>query len=572
MTGLTGTWPLFLVAARRDRITLTLWVVGIAALVTGIANVLLGVFDTQREVNQAITAFAANPVIRAFGIPSGASLGSLLMLRSFVLLAVLAGLMTAMAVVRHTRQNEDTGRAELIGSTCVGRHASLAAALILVTLANIALALLVAGGLVLNDLEVRGALVAGAALGTVGMAFAGVAAITVQIAPNARPAMGFAAIGIGIAYTFSATGGVLGSVDAAGTVVHPAWLSWLSPIGWGQLMRPFGDNDWWPLLLFAAWFVISISIAFILEARRDVGRGMLPERRGPARAAPGLLSPLGLAWRLNRGLLLGWAIGIAILGGVFGAVSNAFDDLIRDVEEAADLFQRIGGTDELTDAFFAVTIGMMGLIIAVYTIQTLLRMRSEEAGGLLEPIAATSVSRLRWMAAHVSVAAGGSLLLLLLLGLTSGILAGLSASDLGGMLPDLTLAALVQAPAVLLLGGIATLLVGVLPRAAGPLSWAAFTVALVAGPMLGQMLDLPPLLLDLSPFTHVPALPAANFAAAPLLVLSVLALAAGAIGFATFRIRDLSPQPLEGLPLLGRWRRQSAVTEEDDEAVAMSSA
>jgi ABC-2 type transport system permease protein len=565
MRSFTGTWPLFRVAARRDRIQLSIWVLGIAALITGIASVLLSVFDTQQELELVITSFGANPVIRAFGIPAGASAGSLLMLRAFVLMAVLVGLMSAMAVVRHTRQNEDTGRAELIGSTAVGRHASMAAALILVVLANAALAVLVAGGLILNDLPADGAIAAGVALGAVGTAFAGLAAITVQIAPNARPATGFAAMGIGVAYLLSAAGGVLGSIDATGTVVSPAWISWLSPIGWGQLMRPFGETEWVFLLLFAAWFVVTVAIAFALEARRDLGRGLLPEHRGPPRAAPRLLSPLGLAWRLNRGLFIGWAIGVAVLGGVFGAVSNAFDDLIRDVEEAADLFLRIGGTEELTDAFFAVIVGMMAIVIAVFTTQTVLRMRGEETDGLLEPVLATAVSRTRWMAAHVTVAAVGSVALLLIIGVSAGLLAGITTGELGTHLPTLTAAALTHVPAVLLIGGIAVLLVGAFPRVAGPLAWTIFTVSLVTGPMFGQMLDLNQALLNISPFTHVPAIPAEDFRLLPMLVLSALMLVTAALGLLAFRRRDLAPQTIaEGarLPFFGRLRRERTVVDE----------
>ena len=62
------------------------------------------------------------------------------MIRGYSLLAVLAALMSALAVVRHTRQNEETGRAELVGAAVVGRYAGLAAALIVTVGANIVLA------------------------------------------------------------------------------------------------------------------------------------------------------------------------------------------------------------------------------------------------------------------------------------------------------------------------------------------------------------------------------------------------------------------------------------------------
>ena len=67
------------------------------------------------------------------------------------------------------------------------------------------------------------------------------------------------------------------------------------------------------------------------------------------------------------------------------------------------------------------------------------------------------------------------------------------------------------------------------------------TIAPGAEPLeLGALLELPQWLLDVSPFTHVPAVPAEPFAAAPLLWLGAAALALGALGFAAFRRRDLA--------------------------------
>jgi ABC-2 type transport system permease protein len=35
----------------------------------------------------------------------------------------------------------------------------------------------------------------------------------------------------------------------------PHWLSWLSPLGWMQQLRPFADERWWVLLLAVALIV-----------------------------------------------------------------------------------------------------------------------------------------------------------------------------------------------------------------------------------------------------------------------------------------------------------------------------
>jgi ABC-2 type transport system permease protein len=85
-------------------------------------------------------------------------------------------------------------------------------------------------------------------------------------------------------------------------------------------MRAFGGDHWGPLALFAVGFTALVVLAAALAARRDVGHGLLAERRGRAHATRGLLSPFGLAWRLQRGALIGWAVALFGFGLVFGAI------------------------------------------------------------------------------------------------------------------------------------------------------------------------------------------------------------------------------------------------------------
>ena len=67
---------------------------------------------------------------------------------------------------------------------------------------------------------------------------------------------------------------------------------------------------------------------------------------------------------------------------------------------------------------------------------------------------------------------------------------------------------LVQIPATLVLGGLAVALFGWLPRFTS-LAWAALVVALLLG-QLGQLLQLPQWLMDVSPYTHMPLVPIAG--------------------------------------------------------------
>lgn len=108
-----------------------------------------------------------------------------------------------------------------------------------------------------------------------------------------------------------------------------------------------------------------------------------------------------------------------------------------------------------------------------------------------------------------------------------------------GQVAELTVGALVYLPAVLLLAGLPVLLFGVAPRwTVG--GWLGLAVAFVIA-MFGELLELPQLVMDVSPMQHVPPVPASGVRVPPLAVLAALAATTIAAGFVAFRRRDLRP-------------------------------
>lgn len=536
MNAFAGTASLTSLALRRDRFKLPAYVLGLSLLMLGL---LAGIGGQDRKaLADEAELFASTPALRIFGVASGATEGATTMIRGYLLLAVLAALMSALSVVRHTRQNEETGRAELVGAAVVGRYAGLAAALIVTVGANVAVALLAGLAGMVAGQPALGSCTAGMATGGLGIVFAGVAAVTVQLSSTTRGASGLAAAVLGVAFVVSGIGNMLGHVDASGLRLVSAWPAWLSPLGWGQQMRPFGGDDWWPLFLFGLAFAVLVGVAGVLAARRDVGSGILAQRRGAAEASPRLLSPFGLVWRLQRSALLGWTVAMAGFGLVFGAISEEMKDLEG---AAADWYARMGGSDIALDAYQASVIEMAGMAVAIYTVQILLRMRAEEADGRLESVLAASVSRPRWIWSHLLNAGLGALLLLLAFAVSMSVGAAAVLGDLPAQLASLIAAGLVQLPAILLLAGAVVALTGILPRAAGALSWALLLLSILLGPMFGAaMLQLPGTAQDVSPFTHTPKLPGADFTAVPILGLIVIAAVLVAVGVASFRHRNVA--------------------------------
>jgi ABC-2 type transport system permease protein len=540
MTAFTGTWRLVRLALRRDRIQLPIWLVSLILIEASTVSSIVGLYpDEEERLNLAITSANSPVSLMTNGLVSGSSLGATTMTQGLSVLGLGVAFMSTLAVIRHTRQNEETGRAEMIGAGIVGRHASLTAALIVVAGANIVFALLAALTLIGNDLPVASSFLAGASLGFVGIAFAAIAAVTAQISETSRGANGMAAAAIGLAFLLRAVGDVAGKSVEGGTKTISAWPSWLSPIGWSQQTRAYDDDNWWVLGIFVVTVAGLVGLAFELTAHRDVGAGMRAVRPGAAAAAPGLLSPLGLAWRLQRGVLFGWAVAMVVLGATYGGIGDEIADMVGDSDEMADLIERLGGAGTLTENYFATTLLFAGIAASGYAIQTLLRMRSEEAADRVEPVLATSVGRARWMGSHIVIAVLGVVALVVLMGLSTGVTYGLVIGDVGGQVPTLVGAALVQAPAVLALAGLTVAVFGLLPRRAVAIAWTAFALCLLMG-QLGAILDLPQAMLNLSPFTHLPAAPADDVVVTPLIMLLVVAAALLATGITAFRRRDLA--------------------------------
>jgi ABC-2 type transport system permease protein len=541
MAAFTGTARLARLALRRDRLQLPIWVVALVGLLWVSVSSVLELYPTGEQRLALAVASANSPVaLMTNGLVSGTSPGATVATQALLSLAIAAALMSTLAVVRHTRQNEETGRTELIGSAVVGHLAPLTAALLVVAGADVVVGTLSMGVMVANGLPTSGSLLFGAAIAGTGIAFAAVAAVTAQVSETARGANGLAAASVGVAFLARAVGDVAGDVAGGGTRTVSAWPSWLSPIGWAQQTRPYDLDQWWALTLVVVFSAGLVGLAFALTATRDVGAGLRAPRPGPASASARLSSPFGLAWRLQRGVLVSWLVALVVLGVTYGGAASEMDDFLVDNPEAADLFEQLGGTDDLVDAYFGFTFVFGAIAAAGYMVQALLRMRTEEASDRLEPVLAAHVARPRWMAGHTVIAALGATALLGGMGLASAVTHGLVVGDVAGQVQSLVPSALLRIPSALVVGGATVAIFGLWPRVAIGLSWGVFAVALVVS-MFGPVLDLPQIVLDLSPFTHVPTATGRAAPVGALLTLLVVAAALAAVGFARFRRRDLAP-------------------------------
>ena len=539
MTSLTGTGRLVGLALRQDRVQLPVWIVALTAVHAASVASMFAVYSDETERVDLLASTAVSGVAVMFnGLVSGTSLAAATMSQTLLLMLVATALMNTFAVVRHTRREEESGRTELVRAAVVGRNAPLAAALIAVAAADLVLGLANAVLLMAVGFPLVGSLLAGLAIFVVGMAFAAVAAVAAQVAGTARAANALAGAAVAVAFVVRGVGDMVGTVDLEAVRVHSSWISWLSPIGWGQQTLPYDQDRWLPLLLPVALVAMAVPLAFRLLAHRDLGAGMLDVRPGPARGAPSLGHPVGLAWRLQRNLLRGWAVAIGLAGVIYGAMAPEVEDLLGSSEATRDILEGFGGSGELMDVYLAAIVAMGGLAVAAYIVQALLRIRSEEDAGTLEVVVASGVSRLRFLASHLLVAGAGSIGLLTLYGAAQGLAYGLTGAGVFEQSIRFAAAGLAQTPAVLVLGGITVAAVGILPAWSRALAWGAYAACLILG-QLGDLFGLPDAALGLSPFTHLPALPVESFAVVPFAVLLAIAVALTAAGALALHNRDL---------------------------------
>jgi ABC-2 type transport system permease protein len=531
MNDFAGTGTLVRLALRRDRLLIPVWILVFVIAAAGSAKASIDLYSDEQALAEAARTSNASPaLVSLYGrIFDETSLGEVSLFKFTAFGALLVALLAGILVVRHTRTEEENGRLELLSAGVLGRYAALTSALIVSAMTVLLLGLLTALSLIGSGLPAKGSFAFGLMWAAAGLAFAGVGAVTAQVAEGARAANGLTAVVLGVSYVLRAIGD--SSSDGSSQ-----WVSWLSPIGWSQQMRAYAGDRFAVVLLPVAFLVVLVAGAMALIRRRDVGAGLVRPRPGPARASAWLRSPLALAWRLHRGSLYAWGFAFLLLGFLVGNIASNVDGFVT-TDSAREMVQKLGGVEGITDAFLATEMGVMGLLASAFGIQAALRLRSEETALRAEPLLATDVTRARWLGSHVLMALFGTGVLIVVAGLGAGISSGASLGSMGHQVPRMLAAAAVQLPAIWLVTALVVILFGFAPKLVTG-GWVLYGAFLLIG-QFGSVFNLPQSVINLSPYGHTPRLPGGDFSATPVIWLTAIAAALTIAGFATFRRRDI---------------------------------
>jgi len=501
---------------------LVIWVLALVGSLAGTAAAVASLYDTPAKIRTYADAVAGGALYAINGRVEGIdSLGGIIQDEFGFMAAFLLPLLGIALIAGSTRREEEAGRLELLLSGTPGRRSPVTAALL--TAAGTILVVTIASTAVLVAVSVplSAAVLYAASLGALAVVFAGLSALLAQVTLHARGVYigGFAAVLA--AYVLRGAG------DAAGS-----WVSWLSPLGWQEKVAPTAGQRWWvllvPLLVGGGLAVAAVHLA----GRRDLGSALLSPGAGPDRASARLRGPVGFAAWVHRQSLLGWLAGNLVLAVVMGALAKQVLDAITGNPAMA---QAVGaGGANPVDGYLAMVQVYIALVAVGYVVQSTGILRREEAEGRLEARLAGTLSRSRWLSAHVAVILVGLVVNVAVTSLAFGVAAASSMGD-SGQLGRLVAAGLAYLPAELVFAGLGLALFALVPRAFGA-AWAGVAaVAFIA--FLGPGLKLAGWVLDLAPTTHVGNPPLGAVEPRSLVVLTAVALLLGAVAFAGFRCR-----------------------------------
>ncbi|NMB00622.1 MAG: ABC transporter permease [Firmicutes bacterium] len=526
----TNTSTLASLIRRRDRIQVPIWIVSIVVISLAIALAFPGLYPPGPE-RQIIALTLENPAMVSMIGPNYGfhdyHVGAIMAHQMLLFTTLAVAIMNILLTIRHTRRDEEHGRIEVIRSLPVGRLSNAASVMLALTITNLSLGLLTAvglGSLGLEGMDWTGSLLYGAVLTASGIFFAAVTLLFAQLTETSRAAMGYSFSFLGLAFLLRAIGDISSEP-----------LALISPLGLVLRTQVFVNDYWWPILIVLLAAGLITLGAFKLNTIRDLGAGLVAARPGRNRASRFLQSPLGLVWRLEKTTIIGWAVGMFVLGVSYGSVFSDVENFFQTSELIQQMLPNIEGFS-ITDQFLAMLLAVMSMFGAIPALLVTLRLRAEERAHRTEHLLSRAVSRLQLMASFLGLASVVAIVMQVLNVLGLWITAGSVMANpfpLGKTLE----AALAYIPAMWILIAVAAVLIAFTPKLAG-FTWLYLGYTFFTG-YFGGILQLPDWMVKLTPWGHIPSVPMEQISIGT--ILGILFVAGGLVALSLYgyRKRDI---------------------------------
>jgi len=525
----TGTGRLLWFMLRRGRVRLTLWVLGITVFTILMAPYFTDMYPTAESrqmmagsMQGPATILLCGPVYSADHYTNGAMLSNYMLL----FMGAVVTVMNILLIARHTRQDEELGRLDIVRSLPTGKLANMTSAMLLAIIANVVMAVLIALGLSsfgIEDIDLAGSATFAAALGAVGIFFAAATTVLCQLSSNNRTCTSISFAFFGASYILRGIG------DSSGVKA----LTVTSPFGLMHMTESYVRNLWWPILIIIVTSCLVALFAFYLGVRRDLGEGLISARLGRQEASALLKNPLALSIRLIRGTAIAWAAVLFVLCAVLGSLFGELETMIGENTSLTAFYSNLDFT--IVEEFLTMLTGIMAIISTVAAVSFLMRLRIEERNMRTEHLLARAVARSELLASAYIPA---MILPVFLIALGTLSLWGLASATVEDVPSAATFfsASMSYLPAIWTMVGLTSALIGMFPKAAGAAFgylgycfFAQFTV---------MMFGLPEWLEVLSPFAYIPKIPVESMKWGGLVVLTVIAAVLSVLGFIWYRKRD----------------------------------
>jgi ABC-2 type transport system permease protein len=479
---------------------------------------------------EQLAQFSDNVAVRMLQGPPRAvdTVGGFVVWDAGWLLALLVGFWSLLVTTRLLRAEEDKGHADLVLARPIPPTLLLQAQLLVVGLCLLGFGAAVAVTLVLLGTPAAGAALLGAGLAGVGVTVAAASAVAAQLFEVRRKAVSAASGLLGLAFVLRMVGN---------SQPDREWLLWATPFGWLDLLEPFAADRTVPLLAMVVVPALLVLVAVRELGLRDTGSGRLAgsDHRPPRLRLLGSATAFG--WRAGSGVLAAWIVSVAVFGAVMGSLIGPVVDLIEQDEDYRRTLEQFGvDLSNPVEGFLSVMAVSLALLFAMHVSWRIGALRAEEGSERLEHLLVRPIVRWRWLTASWGLALVASSLVVLAAAVGIWLGAALSGTELRPQ--DALGPVLATLPVVVVFSGLAVLAFGVAPRltVALPVATAAVTYLF---DLIAAVVDLPAVVLDLSPFRWLPSPPAEPFSPSASLVLVGVGLTAGAVGVAAFQRRDV---------------------------------
>jgi len=504
------------------------WIVGLAGISWGVAVT----FDDRYSTPQELAAFAEFEGVPAFEAMLGRLVGLTTLeggvLSRWGIFGVLAAIWGMLAAVRLLRRAEEAGHLEPLRAGAISPRGLLSSALAAMATAFLVFGIAIGVSHTAAGMDPATSWALGGAAALVAATFAAAGALASQLTSSYRRATSIVGIALGVSLAVR----IVASASAT-----PEWVWWATPLGWLGYLHEVDGSRTAVFLAYLGLLAVLVAATYVL-AGRDLHAGLLAASDDVVtRTRRPVTGQADLAIRLTAASARTWGLVAGFVALGFGLLARDFSEAVADLETMAELTAMLGypgmGTAEGIIGF---AFSFVGIVLAVFAASQATAIREEEASWRIEHLLVRPVGRIRWLVTRTVTAAAA----IAIAALVAGALVWVGTALVGTPIAftDGLLAGVNVVPIAWLALGVGIAVVGLFPRGTATVTY-TLVVATYLLDFVGGMLELPEAVLDLSPFRHLAAVPAADINVGAALVMLAVAVSGAVIGTVAFRHRDL---------------------------------